>query len=147
MWPSPFLGKVQKQRKYFNKRLSPSSNNFTLPSQLSLAKIYISRLSPQEIWEEVLPSWGLKIRSHPDKVLPLLRVLLYCLATCFAGKEVSNEAWKDEQQQLLEAVGRLLKSTKSEVRDMASQTLILLSKLGIGKEVGEHLADALSSLG
>eukprot|EP00956_Cyclotella_meneghiniana_P012187 scaffold17294_cov69-Cyclotella_meneghiniana.AAC.2 len=141
------FGEGSKAKEIFQQTALPSSNNFPLPSQLSLAKIYISRLSPQEIWEEVLPSWGLKIRSHPDKVLPLLRVLLDCLATCFAGKEVSNEAWKDEQQQLLEAVGRLLKSTKSEVRDMASQTLILLSKLGIGKEVGEHLADALSSLG
>lgn len=141
------FGEDSKAKETFQQTALPSSNNFPLPSQLALAEIYISRLSLQEIWDEILPSWGLKLRSHPDKVLPLLRVLLGSLAPSFAGNDVSNEAWKDEQQQLLETVGRLLKSTKNEVRDIASQTLILLSKLGLGKEIGEHLADALSSLG
>lgn len=95
-----------------------------------------------------MPCWGLKLRSHPDKVLPLLEVVLDSFVSGLAGKcTESNDAWKEAQQQLLEAVERQLKSTKKDVRVIACQTLILLAKLGLEKEIGERLADAVSGLG
>jgi hypothetical protein len=126
----------------------PSSNNFPTPAQLALAKVYLSSLTLKDLWEEILPSWGLKLRSHPDKVLPLLEVLLECTVGGFDQKKSeANTAWEGEQVQLLEAVGRQLKSTKKDLRSVASQTLVLLTRLGLGNEVGEHLSNVVSSLG
>ena len=94
-----------------------------------------------------MPPWGLKLRSHPDKVLPLLEVLLESFASGSASKESGAEAWKEQRQQLLEALIRQLKSTKKGIRAIASQTLLLMARLGQGQEVGEQLADVVSSLG
>eukprot|EP00804_Cyclotella_cryptica_P025389 CCRYP_016513-RD/>CCRYP_016513-RD protein AED:0.04 eAED:0.04 QI:135/1/1/1/0.77/0.7/10/4374/2912 len=143
---------IQQRQTFLQTALPPSSNNFPTPSQLSLAKLYLASLSSAEIWGEIVPSWGLKLRSHPDKVLPLLEILLECFANSVASSKADTGQEEQPQQQeqrkqLLEAVERQLKSTKKDMRVMASKCLISLARLGMAQDVSEHVADALSSLG
>ncbi|KAL7522340.1 hypothetical protein ACHAWX_007024 [Stephanocyclus meneghinianus] len=142
---------LRKRQTFLQTALPPSSNNFPTPSQLSLAKIYLQSLSSEEVWGEIVPSWGLKLRSHPDKVLPLLEILLSCADGVASSKEGNGQAepqqLQQQRQQLLEAVERQLKSTKKEMRAMASTCLISLARLGMVQDVSEHVSDALTSLG
>ena len=124
---------------------SKSSSSFPQPSQLALARTFLAYCVTQSLFDESLaPTLGLKMRAHPESVLPLVEVILSSLVEAREGSIRKSPLGRvtpliDGSSQLLTEGGgganllpstiKHLKSSKVEMRWLAWRTLILLSKL------------------
>jgi len=108
-----------------------TNTTFSLSSIIPTTSIntsipYIQTISNQStITKLLLPIITLKIRSHPDKVLPLIEVILNSLVL---GSKVGI-SMDGEGSNLLASLVKHLKSSKVEMRNGAWKCLILLAQL------------------
>jgi len=104
-----------------------TSNNF--PTSINMAIPYLQSISQSSLTDKLLPTLTLKLRSHPDKVLPLVQIILNSLVM---GNKVGitlSGGEEDEGSNLLNSLVKHLKSSKVEMRNGAWKCLILLAQL------------------
>jgi len=107
---------------FTNKTFSSSSFSTSINTSIP----YIQSISYQStITNILLPILTLKIRSHPDKVLPLVQVILNSLVM---GNKVGI-SMDGEGSNLLNSLVKHLKSSKVEMRNGSWKCLILLAQL------------------
>lgn len=132
----------------------PSNNVFPTSVQLTMATPFLSNTTQTSFNDQLASTVGLKLRAHPDKVLPLVEVICSSLVT--SNKAVTIDASSqlgdgDGSANLLSSVMKHLKSAKVEMRTGAWHTLILLAQLdGEGKSVElvtRAICDALTAKG
>jgi len=104
-----------------------TTKTFSLSSIIPTTSIpYIQTISNQStITNILLPIITLKIRSHPDKVLPLVQIILNSLVM---GSKVGI-TMDGEGSNLLNSLVKHMKSSKVEMRNGAWRCLILLAQL------------------
>ncbi|KAL9182373.1 hypothetical protein ACHAXT_013025 [Thalassiosira profunda] len=124
-----------------------ASNTFPSPEQLAMARAFLSTVSQSSFDEQLAPTLGLKLRAHPDKVLPLAEVIFSSLVAAGSKIDVSSQLSNGDGANLLPSVMKHLKSSKAKMRGHAWRTLVLLAQLGEGTNsvapVNQALAEAL----
>lgn len=131
--------------------LSNKSTSFPSPSEVAMAKSFLVNFITQSSFDDVVaPALGLKMRAHPESVLPLLEVILTCLLDSTTGIDGASQLL--ENATLLPSTMKHLKSSKPEMKWVAWRVLIILSKLNGGKNnvqsvtlVVEGVCDALAT--
>ena len=105
-----------------------SSSN--IPTSINTSIPYILSISNQStITKLLLPILTLKIRSHPDKVLPLVQIILNSLVSGSKVGITLSRGGEDEGSNLLNSLVKHLKSSKVEMRTGSWKCLILLAQL------------------
>ncbi|KAL7446874.1 hypothetical protein ACHAXM_011445 [Skeletonema potamos] len=128
---------------------STKTPSFPQPNQIIMAKHALSKCITQANFDtQLAPQLGLKLRSHPESVLPLLHSILSSLLS-------SSEVVLDVSTQLTEG-GLILsstikhfKSSKVEMRNWAWKTCVLFCRfnnIATTKIVVEAICDAFTSL-
>lgn len=154
----------------FLSTLSTPNNLFPSSTQLNMAHYFLHFCMTQSIMDtRLVPTLGLKLRAHPEKVLPLLESICSSLAatTTIATATTTTSAAATKQKMdisshlqneedathpnVLPSVIKHLKSTKASMRTCAWRTLILLAQLSGGADakytsasvIARALCDAL----
>ena len=130
--------------------LSNPNNSFPTSTHMNMAHYFIHHSMTQSIWDERLaPILGLKLRAHPEKVLPLLESICSSLAdttitttTTTPSRQkidISSQLLLNEEDanhpNLLPSVIKHLKSAKASMRSCAWRTLILMAQLSGGENM------------
>ncbi|KAL7472761.1 hypothetical protein ACHAXS_013126 [Conticribra weissflogii] len=115
-------------------KASTASTPFPHPTHVSLAAPFLSshHIIDQAAFDEKLaPALGLKLRAHPESVLPFLEVILACLTNNghIDGSQHMVDGGDGTRTNLLSSMMKHLKSAKLEMRWLAWKTLVLLAKL------------------
>jgi hypothetical protein len=115
---------------------SSSSSSLPSPTDISMARPYLRKCAATTIFDaRTSPIISQRLRSHPEKSLPLIETILSSYNRSYMG-EVTNETTTNDNngtsggnemnQDLIPAVIRQLRSTKLFMRVYASRTLIHL---------------------
>jgi hypothetical protein len=107
-----------------------SNNTFPSSSQISMASSFFSNVSQATFDEQLAPALGLKLRAHPDKVLPPFGTICASFVSSKSKSKIDISSQLNEGANLLPSVMKHLKSPKVEMRTYAWKTLILLAQLG-----------------
>lgn len=106
-----------------------SGSAFPTPSQVRMAHVFAASAVTQSSFEEQLaPALGLKLRAHPDKVLPLAEALFASLGASGAV-DAASQLEGDAGANLLPSVMKHLRSTKVGMRACARRTLVAAAQL------------------
>lgn len=130
---------------------SAKTPSFPQPNQIIMAKHALSKCTTQSNFDtQLAPQLGLKLRSHPESVLPLLHAILSSLlssSSCEVVLDISTQL--TEGGQLLSSATKHFKSSKVEMRNWAWKTCVLYCRFNntaTTKIVVEAICDAFTSL-
>lgn len=125
--------------------------SFPQPNQIIMSKHALSKCITQSNFDtQLAPQLGLKLRSHPESVLPLLHAVLSSLLSSNevgVVLDVSNQL--TEGGLILSSTMKHFKSSKVEMRNWAWKTCVLFCRfnnVATTKIVVEAICEAFTSL-
>ena len=116
------------ERTFQSSSSSTSAIQLPSPTDISMARPFLRKAAATTIFDaRSSPIISQRLRSHPEKSLPLIETILSSYNRSYLG-EVTNETTSASEmnQDLIPAVIRQLRSTKLFMRVYASRTLIHL---------------------
>ena len=124
--------------------------SFPQPNQILMAKHALSKCTTQSVFDtQLAPQLGLKLRSHPESMLPLLHAILSSLLSS-SGATLDVSTQLTEGGLLLSSTMKHFKSAKVEMRNWAWKTCVVFcrfnTKMATTKIVVEAICDAFTSL-
>jgi len=124
--------------------------SFPQPNQIIMAKHALSKCTTQSNFDtQLAPQLGLKLRSHPESVLPLLHAILSSLLSPSDVVVLDVSTQLTEGGLLLSSSMKHLKSSKVEMRNWAWKTCVVycrLNNVATTKIVVEAICEAFTSL-
>ncbi|KAL7456767.1 hypothetical protein ACHAWC_008242 [Mediolabrus comicus] len=129
-----------------------TTTTFPQPNQIIMAKYALSKCTTQSNFDTLLaPQVGLKLRSHPESVLPLMfAILSSLLQTTTSSSSLDLSTHLTEGGLLLTSTMKHFKSSKVEMRNWAWKTCVLFCRLNNNtvttKIVVDAICDAFTSL-
>ena len=128
---------------------SNKTPSFPQPNEIKMAKYVLSKCITQSNFDtQLAPALGLKLRSHPESVLPLLHSILSSLLSS-GGVELDVSTQFIEGGVILSSTMKHFKSSKVEMRNWAWKTCVLFCRFNNNaatKIVVDAICDAFSTL-
>lgn len=130
--------------------LTSKTPSFPQPNQILMAKHALSKCTSQSVFDtQLAPQLGLKLRSHPESVLPLLHAILSSLLSSDQEVLLDVSSQLTEGGLLLSSTMKHFKSSKVEMRNWAWKTCMLycrFNNMATTKIVVEAICDAFTTL-